>query len=227
MWDWFKKKSPRAIIEPQALAVAIAAAVRTYTNEVRAGRKQFPAHRRNPPSVLDIWRDLRLEALNRLFNYGQSDPFILSEHSRQAELLASFLDERAHLEMPQPRGEQIADTVQAMWQVYVYLSQVGSEVADQDTDLRTLQLEKRSILDSITAQAEVLRATAGPLTMLDALYDDVTKKAKSIALTTVFGPYHEAGVTQVIKAAADRGADTKEFQKSIQRVMAATDPDDL
>lgn len=248
MWDWLKKKKTPALsteaeallvqwVGPQALAGAIAETVRNYVGDVQAGRKKYPAHRRKPVSVVELWRDLRMEALHKLFNFGQSNPFLLSEQTRQAELLGSFLDERPHLEMPQPRGEPVADTLQAMWQVYVYLSEVGSEVADRETDRGTLRLAKRSILDSITARAEALRpqweayardpVPKMPTTLIEALYEDVTAKAKSIALTTVFGPSYEAGIEHVVKLAADRGTNVDEFRTSIRRVMAATDPDKL
>lgn len=44
------------------------------------------------------------------------------------ELLACFLDDRAHLEMPQPRGAVRPDTIQGMFQVYLYLDAAGKTV---------------------------------------------------------------------------------------------------
>jgi len=49
--------------------------------------------------------------------------------------------------MPQPRGEVITDTIQSVWQVYVYLDNVGSKVADRETDRYTLRKNQKNIFD--------------------------------------------------------------------------------
>ena len=135
MWGWFKKKSISSSdkvgvlfkewLGPQALAVAVTEIVREHFDAVEVGEITYPAHRRKrehaDADVVDIWRDLRLEALHKLYNFGKADVFRLSEAHRQSELLDCFLDERPHLEMPQPRDETVPDTVQAMGQVYIYL----------------------------------------------------------------------------------------------------------
>ena len=66
-----------------------------------------------------------MEAFTLLFNHGTADLFLLAEHQRQREALDCFLDERPHLEMSQPRGEPLPDTLQATWKAYVYLDAVG------------------------------------------------------------------------------------------------------
>lgn len=247
MWNWLKRKRQsnddlkalaEQLIGPQSLAVALAETVRDYTAAVQAGKLSYPAHRREAASVVEMWADLRIDALHKMFNFGQSDPFLLSDQRRQDELLACFLDERAHLEMPQPRGAVLADTIQGVFQVYLYLDAAGSEVADRETDRAGLKLEGRSILDRIESECERLRPRlaafkAGaddgtiPPTMIELLYEDVTAKAKSIALSAKFGPHYEGGIKFVEDQLAKQGADVAPFRASVAKVLAAKDPDHL
>jgi hypothetical protein len=118
MFDWFKKKAllddpaiaafARQLNGPSASVGALAEVIGDYTKEVRAGHIEYPAHKRENKSVVEVWRDARLEALGRLFNFGLSDPMLLAEHRRQLEILRCFLDERPQFSMPQPRGEIFA-----------------------------------------------------------------------------------------------------------------------
>ena len=70
---------------------------------------------------------------------------MLAGGRRQLELLNCFLDQRPHFEFPQPRGEPVADTLQAVFQAYRYLSEVGSEVLDRETDRMALKAKGRDI----------------------------------------------------------------------------------
>lgn len=255
MFGWFKKKAPdlspemKALAErlfgPQALSIAIAKSVSDYADGVKAGSIEYPAHRRTPPNVEMVWRDLRLEALQRMFGFGQADLMMLADIRRQPELLTSFMDERPHLEYPQPRGQPVADTLQAVWQVYLYLDAVGTEVADQSTDRAALKAKGRDILSNFTAEAselrnlwaaydQVLRVTTDPLpdmprTMIDLLWADVTVKTKSIALSTVFGPYPESGMQHLLSIVAKQGTpqEVVTAKASLNRVRAAREPDDI
>ena len=288
---------------PQALAVAVAEIVREHFDAVEAGEVTCPAHRRKREhaDVVDIWRDLRLEALHKLYNFGKADIFRLSEAHRQSELLDCFLNERPHLEMPQPRGEITPDTIQAIGQVYVYLSKVVSEVGNPKFDLGLHDLADRFILDNITAQAKESRkgwrliegtmlsdhrsiapqarrflselvrvvwsndgsvpktpqnlfevisvapqmqrflsefkrdiqsndrlACKAPRTLFEIVYEDVTAKAKSIALSAVLGPEPKAMIKFMGETAAKQGASIADVDKAysvFDRLMAAKDPD--
>ena len=122
-----------------------------------------------------------------------------------------------------------------MWQVYLYLGEVGSEVADRETDRGTLKVARRSILDLIAAEAVVLRSEWEayardpvpdiPRTFLEALYKDVTAKAKSIALSAVFGPHYEQTIDRLEKRAAEMGGSN--VRATLDRVLAAKDPDEF
>lgn len=245
LWGWLKKKLlpsdeltafAEELIKPQALAVALAETVCDYEVAIRAGKLTFPAHRRAGASVIDIWADLRIEALSKLFNFGRAEPYLLSDLRRQEELLNCFLDDRVHLEFPQPRGEIVPDTIQGMFQVYLYLDATGSEVADRETDHSGLKLDGRSIIDRIEATcADVrpkwlaFRANPGlnsvPLTMIELLYADVTAKAKSIALSTKFGPNYESGIKFVENLLLEQGDNPVAFRAMVERIMRTDDPD--
>ena len=214
----------KAGISSRALAVAIAESVRDYVAAITAGDLTYPIHRSERASVVDIWAGVRMETLHKLFNFGLSDPFILAEQQNQQRLARCWLVDRPYLEFPQPHGELDADTIQAVFQCYQYLSTVGSEVCDRLTDGETLRLEGRSILDALNAEAESL---TGNRTLLEALYDDVTAKAKSIALSTRFGPHYEAGIKFVRDKLIADGADTSGLDALTQRILAAKIPDEL
>ena len=254
MWEWFKRKRPPLnpeldgvldqFIGSRSLAVAIAETVKAYTLEVQAGRVSVPAHRHTDVSALEIWRNLRMETFAFLFNHGTADLFLLSEHERQREVLDCFLEERPHLEMPQPRGQPIPDTLQAVWRAYMHLDSAGSEVCDKETDRQTLRLEGRSILDDLSGKAEALRqgwrafaarhAVVGeppsmPGTMIEAVYEDLTAKTKSIALSAKFGPNPKATIKWLVDRMKEDGVSEPElanFRAALQRVLAAKTPED-
>ena len=137
-------------VGPQARTLAIAESVREYVDGVKAGKIEYPAHRRKDTNVLTVWNDVRLEAFHKMFNFGQSDLMLLADFRQQLPMLNCFLDERPHLEMPQPRGQTTADTLQGIWQIYVYLSTVGSELGDVSTDRFTLKSRGRDVLSDFT-----------------------------------------------------------------------------
>lgn len=253
MWSWFKRNSlPRhsgfeelakRCVAPQSLAVAIAGIVREHVDDIRTGRATYPAHERENAGAVEIWCDLRIEALHGLFNFGKSDIILLANQRRQPELLTCLLDERPHLEMPQPRGETVPDTIQALWQVYVYLDKVGSKVCDRETDRTTLKLAGRSILDDLTFQAQRLRSEwkdfedalnskekpplGKPRTLLDLLYEDVTAKTKSIALSAKFGPDYEANMTYIVARFSEKHGDASEVRATMDHLLSAKDPDEF
>ena len=146
---WFVDR----VVGPQALAVAIAKCVREYADAVASGRLTVPAHRRPSPNVEMVWSDVRMEAFSKMFRFGQCDLLLLADFRRQSELLAAFFDERPHLRMFQPSGELIADTLQGVWQLYVYLDAVGSELADPASG----RYAERDIMSDFAEQASELR----------------------------------------------------------------------
>lgn len=255
MFGWFKKSSQATTAEtnaladtlfgPQSLAIAIAECARDHFLAVKEGRIDYPAHRRKGSNVEAVWTDVRMEAFQRMFGFGLADPFMLCDMRRQAQLFSAFLNEQPHFEFPQPRGQPIADTLQSVWQIYVYLDQVGSEVMDRETNRESLKARGADIISAFTAEAVVLcdswirfeKAIGGhdeelpkmPRTMIEALWEDVTFKTKSIALSVIFGPYYEGGMAQALEI-VKKNATKLEFdtvKASLDRVRTAKQPEDI
>lgn len=227
----------RQFFDAPALATAIAEVVGEYFGAIKVGTQIFPIHRKEHTNVFEVWSGVRIEALRGLFNYGMSDPFLLSDFREQQAVLSSFLDDRPQFEMPQPRGEAIPDTIQGVGQVYNYLSKVGSDLADRETDYETLKSNNRSIYVEINRVCEIARGEwtdwraapsqlKVPKTFIELLYEDVTAKSKSIALSKIYGPLYESGISYV-ESLMENPSDKAKFKVNIQSVLKATDPDHL
>ena len=63
-----------------------------------------------------------------------------------------------------------------------------------------------------------------PPTIIELLYEDVTAKAKSIVLSTKFGPYCEGGIKFVEDQLAKQGDDLTACRATLARIMGANDP---
>lgn len=217
MFNWLKRRARPSdeaavarlvdgFLGPTLLVTAVGRIVERYFEDVSRGVATFPAYQRKDESVVGVWRDTRIEALRQLWGTEGWKPEagLLADRTRQSEILACLLDEQPHLAMPQPRGEAKADTIQAMFQVYNYLGQVGSKVADRETDRLTLKVKRhRTVFDDLTDRAAQLRTEWArypvalnsdegdplnfPKTLFEAMYEDVTAKAKSIALSAIWG----------------------------------------
>ena len=189
---------------------------------------------------------MRIGAFSQMFRFGECDLMLLADFRRQSELLAAFMDRSLHLALPQPLGQPVADTLQGVFQLYSYLDAVGSELADPATDRDVLKARGRDILSDFAEQAGQLRGlwealeravrTSGapvpdmPRTLMDVLWQDVTAKTKSIALSRVFGPLHDEGMSHLLSAMAQHGGterDVEHVRIGLERVRAAREPEDI
>ncbi len=256
MLGWFKKQKPQKLppeseafsekfFGPLAQAVAIAKSVHEYVDAVQAKELEYPAHRRKDASVLELWTHIRLEAWHKIFNFGKSDLMLLADTRQQLTLLNCFLDERPHLEMPQPRGEPIADTLQAVWEVYIYISTVGTELSDKATDKYVLKSCGRDILSDFTEKSTTLRTQwqafdramknnyevrpKMPDTIIAIFWADITAKTKSMAISKVFGPMPESNIQYMLKLLTEKASEKEvaEMRTYMERVRAAKEPEDI
>ena len=64
---------------------------------------------------------------------------------------------------------------------------------------------------------------------MDVLWQDVTAKTKSIALSRVFGPSHEAGMSSVLRLMVEKGTerDVELVRMANERVRAAREPEEI
>ncbi|WP_371385678.1 hypothetical protein [Pseudodesulfovibrio karagichevae] len=252
MFGLFKKRKKKpskelfsSMFSSLALLSAVQDAYNDYAKRVNEGEVVYPAHRRKGDGIVPVWHDVRTEALGTMFGFGESDIASLAkrESTCQLMLLSSFLKERPHLEFPQPRGEVVADTIQAVWQIYLYLSAVGKEVCDRETDSDQLSLSGKGILDSLEARAVLLRSeweifqsklSSGasslaeiPKTVFDVVFEDVTKKTKSIALSCFFGPNYESNIKRLKAEAGGDKEKLKAINEIVAKLMEASTPDEL
>lgn len=239
--------------QPLALMMAVAEVCSEYARHVRVGRIKTPAYARLNDDVVSMWQDIRTEALLNLYRFGTPDFKALTDPARQLEILNCFLDERPHMEFPRPRGAQPADTLQALSHVYLYLDEAERSVCDRQTDYRIMNTRNLSIFSEFNLKAQQLReqhralvdnpeqasfASDAPKTMFEILYEDVTTKAKNIALSANYGPRYESVMNNVVWFAETRmrekGEDeetiTMELSKTrelIGSILSADDPDHL
>lgn len=244
---WFSKKKrndpfeefSKKMLGPAALAVSISEAVGSYMRGVKEGRSQYPACRREDPRLAQTWNDVRLEAFHRMFHFGAADLFLLADHQRQRELLSTLLSGGVRPGDAEHTGEPIEDTLRAISRVYSHLQASGSEVADSETDGYSLKQRGAHIMDGFVEAARALQAqwdeysTApsgfGPETLLDALWSDVSAKSKSIAMSAVFGPIPEDGMTFMLGEVAKHGStqEVAAIKASFEIIRAAKQPEEI
>ena len=264
MFGWFKKKHTlhsgavppilERFLKPMALATALAETISEYVKAVNNGDASSPAYQRKEDSVVGIWSDTRLEALHHLWDYGASDTSLLADHRQQKNLLDAFFEKKPQYKYPhQPSGERVHDTLQALFQVYLFLGKAGSAVADKETDSGSLILANKTIFSDFEQQAKTLWAqwisfeqatrSSGdlppmPSTLLELLYKDVTIKAKTIALSAQFGPDYQAGMNYLVNTVQEQmktrgesedniNKQTGQIRSMMKKVLAADDPNRL
>lgn len=265
MFGWFKKK-PKAdgslpgfveeMFRPLALGAAVGKLVVEYQADLKAGRVTAPASQRDDASALEVWRDTRIEALSFLWALPASEPAGLADSREQVDLLEAFNRATPHPMTPLPEsGNAVQDTLSCVLQVYVYLDKIGTTVGDRETCRFTLQLAGRTVLSDLEEStgrleeqwkaftANALQPRQGPLpkmpeTFFDLIYRDVTRKSRSIALSSRFGPSYEEGIASMLEltvsnmkasgmSAAKVAENTKRAKALMDQLLHASDPDEL
>lgn len=246
MFGLFKKKKRKDAAEqfadnlfgPMSLAVAIAESVSEYARGVRSRAIEYPAHRRQNKNVPHIWNDFRLEALERMFNYGQADLMMLADFRKQRDLLNALTTNAPHFRDTQPTDEALRDTWSAVWQVYACIDSVGTELGDAKTDREGLRLQGKTIFDDFMERMKDLQVAwayystsstaAMPSTIIEMLWQDVTDKTKSIAMSAVFGPNQEAGIAYMLGLIAKDGKprDVEYMKTTIDKMRSARQPEE-
>jgi hypothetical protein len=254
MFSWFRSKTaPRSVdippifnqtIYPVALSSALAENFSQYVKDIESGKKSMPAHKRKDGSLYDVWSDTRLEALSPLLLYGASDVSMLADFRQQKKLLDSFYKEKPQYKCPhEPTGDPVHDTLQALFQVYLTLKEIGSAVCDEETEsISLLDEHAKTLWESWTFFDQAVhrsdKAIPMPSTLFEMVFNDVTKKAKTIALSATFGPDYHRGMqhwaTKTREIMQKQGISEDIISKEVQRtqlimrkVLAADKPDDL
>jgi hypothetical protein len=250
MFEWLRRRSEahragfldqmKNIIQPMALASALVTTLNDYLERVGRGEVSMPAYKRKEPLVVNIWSDTRNEVFTQLLGNG-SDIHMLGDVKQQRKLLEAFFSSpRAHLEFPHhPNGDPFHDTIQAISRAYLYIQEVGKAVGDDRTDPTAPSNSGRSWISDFEEHASTLRGrwndfharlsegdrrTAPPGTVLEFLYEDITKKTKSIAFCAAFGPNPESGfsafVQMIRESLLKNGDSSTTINKMIDQVKA-------
>lgn len=234
-WQGFADR----FLGPMAMATAMADIAGAHAARIEAGEVAYPAHKEAGAPVIRIWHYLRLESCIPAIRFGEGSLADLADIGTQRDVLAAFVENRAHLMFPQPSGSRFDQSVQGMFQVYEHLSDVGTDVCDPLTDRHTLRYQKRDILTDLEAGAAALhkewseplgtdgRAVQLPRTLFDLFFADLNAKTKSIAFATVFGPYIEKEIAAIIAEAreSDGDAAADHLEKVIMTIWNADNPD--
>ena len=269
MFRWLtkKKQPPQESIIPKMVeqslrsmsrVAALSEIVVEYLKDIKDGRIAFPAHKRllhkqKNASVLEIWRDTRLEALHYLFIYGCSQASLLATQTKQNLLLDYYFEKKPHLEFPyQPSSDRIHDTWQAVFKAYLYLDETG-EWTEEREDIQNVNLftKKKPIFDEFERDIKRLHVQwsefdsairssnslpPAPDTIFDILYKDITKKSKTVALSAMFGHDHMAMIKKMEQHTRElfrEQGKSEEYieeqiritQKTTQKILSARDPD--
>ena len=253
MFNLFRRMTARGRSEPSrnglvarftratSLAVALSDEAAKHMLGVSAGHVEFPIHKSKTSSVLQIWHHLRLEAFHRAIRFGKGSILDLADIGKQTIVLSTFLDNKCHLQFPQPFGSEADQSVQGMFQAYVYLGEVGTEVGDRATDRFMLSSESRDITTDLTLSARTLQGTWSeylsphgtnsaelPQTFFDLFLGDLNEKSKSIALSLYFGPdklrMAEEHIENIRLKHGEHEAN--EFRTALDSIVASQDPDE-
>lgn len=110
----------------------------------------------------------------------------------------------------------------------------GQKISRNILILTDFTTEAATLRDLWGAHRRAIKVGARPLpelprTMIEILVEDVTAKAKSIALSTVYGPFYEAQILYMEELVRKEGreGDVERIRASMARVLAAKDPDDV
>ena len=239
------KPFSQQIVAPMALATALAEQIKDYFIAVDSGEISSPAYKRNSSGVLEVWSGTRIEAMKQLWGYGAADAMLLADSFQQKDLIDEFLERKPQLEFPhKSTNEPMHDTLQAIFQVYLYLSEAGTAVADKKTDRLNLKLAKTNIFCDFEEEVLLLREAWReyeaelngseslpelPPTLLELLFKDVTVKAKGIALSTKFGPDYMTGIHALILSLKSRlnEEEIRNVENTFKSILEANDPDEV
>jgi hypothetical protein len=237
-------------IEAQGLIATITRDVPKYLMEVRSGRYKAPACTRRPReprgNVHDIWEDTRLEAFAPLLNHVGSNVMTLGRSARQRELFHAFRHDRPHLKYPDvATGEEVHDTVQAVFQCLIYLrDQCLKAKTSYNVYAGALETFEK---DCVAAYDWWQKEGAGPTADLPLVHDErpplmiyilwreTTRLAKEIATASIYGLSLEYASAKGVQWAGEKFRDDpKSADELIDEIKAlfgclsaANEPDNL
>lgn len=235
-------------ISAMALAQAIKEVTLDYHQKVDSKAVIAPAIRREKPSVREVWEDSRTESAFPLISYGNASLMHLAEMAKQPQLFKAFVEERPHLKFPHRAAQELThDSLQAMFQAFVYLQRVGEETCVDGTKVRARvkafeQSAAKAAREWVEFEASIRDSTREmppmPPLMIEMFWAEITMQAKEIALVRIFGTSPEEGLRGDLiffeKQMRERGESEAEIfrqmellREKVRLALEAKEPDDL
>lgn len=239
MFDWYPKKRTtpavggepiRGFFGPHVILADLGRRVPQYLDEVDQGRLVYPACKRAPSDMdgdlRSVWDHTRLEAMRYLMMIPGREFELLTEPSRQIEMIDAYLAQRPHEEIVADfTGGAAADSSVAIlaglnWLTHcAQLSNVPP--AQQSGTMRNFRkvvtLAQRWWMMEGAADrcAQQLARAERPPLMLYLTWGEYTRLAKQVAAAAVFGSTIGSAESNALSA------------ELISRFEAAHEPDDL
>lgn len=235
MFTWVKKlfnnsdkeKAPSKIYDKLIQSMTRAQAIYEITYEhlqnIEQGNTEYPAQKRKSRNVLEIWTFSRIEAFFPFLISKHSNILLLSDLSKQKEILNVWFVEKPHLAFPHSITEnEIEETVKSVFKVYIEMAKIVEEVGADEIG------RGGKLFDSFNEKMKELKnnwdneqdITNLPL-IFDILFEDITSKTKIIALCSVFGPDYSNMMDTLIQHVAEslkqEGKSEKEVNESIEK----------
>lgn len=225
------KEPPRGFVPPDVLLEQLARRVPQYLADVDQGKLIYPACKRTlsdvDGDVASVWDHTRLEAMRYAMVVPGREFGLLSEASRQIEMIDAYLFQRAHADtVIDFTGTATADFAIAIVAGLNWLTHcaqlAGVDPAQQFGTIRHFRkivtLAQRWWLTEGAAErcAQLLSNGEQPPLMLYLIWSEYTRLAKLIAGAAIFGASANRS-TKLVALPADL----------VPRFEAARDPSDL
>jgi len=244
-------------LEASAQSQALLATIRQLASEHLCVDPPKPAYMRSTnDSLANIWRDTRIEALAHLWKFGRksmprSEPALLASEPEQLKMLSVLSTFDSDPEIRKEHGIKYTQTAWAISSVYGYLERArwrnGCTDGSAELDFREFakaaavlqekwrgfEQAKAALLDGQTNEWPEM-----PPFLVQLLFDDVTAKAKTVALANVWTAQWESSYelfeANLRDELTEQGLSSEDVETRMirvrqawRRLVRARDPDEL
>ncbi len=258
MFGWLKRKTSSSssdyglpsffvkMVEPLALAEAISESTKRYMGQIASRKSSAAAAEQKDSSLAEIWDEIRIEAALPVFTHGAAQISLLAYVFEQPKLFNEFVDNKPHLEFPHiPVGEPFHDTLQAVFQSFIYLNDLGEKVGARFAqgpgffdEFERKCTETRSRWREYEAEIAVRsdrKTSRMPVTMICIFWEEITRLAKEVAICSKFGTTPEENLLivaqQINTHYGGNDAEAKRLEITVREMLdqmqKARDPNDL
>jgi hypothetical protein len=214
-----------------------------------ANEKKLPISKDENATIIDTWIGTRLEAVSQLKNFGAVNLEFITDPSKHPVLLESIVQEAdnslsvSFFSSRQATGDAIKDSISAILNVYDYLYELELEFAvpfrfsfrsiSNGSVMKyasfVLQMQKLLLKWQGFDMARAWKVTLPdqPETIFVRLWQDITFRAKMIALCSRLGPHYIAMWAAARKLVIEGKENSRTSDTVFVKVLSAKDPDGL